>query len=101
MTQPLISKIKLRSVNQITLSPISNSSKTLECAYSIYHFEQKDTGDSLVAAWISQKNPADAPAYTRINLTLERTALPDPLTIDLLSGNVFDIPVHTTPNSQE
>lgn len=64
---------------------------TIDSAYSVYHFEQKDTGYNMIAAWISQKIPADTSAYIPIDLTLERVALQDPVMIDLLSGNVFDI----------
>ena len=78
-----IEKIKPLSFNEIALSPTSPGRETMDCTYAVYHFEQATS------------------AHIPIDLTLERVALQEPLMIDLLRGNAFDVLVQTTPNSQE
>ena len=64
----------------------------VDSSYSVYGFQQQETGHQMVSIWIDQSVPADTSTHVPVNLKLSGITINEPLMVDLLDGNVFSIP---------
>jgi polysaccharide biosynthesis protein PslG len=55
-------------------------------------FKREDMKYPAVVLWFANEKPADGYAPKRVSLTVPGTVIPDPVLVDLLSGNVYRLP---------
>lgn len=72
-----------------------------DSSYSIYGFEQNNTGYQYIGFWLDGEVPADSYPYINIDIDLKGITIENPVLIDLLSGEVFALRANSYKQNDE
>lgn len=59
---------------------------------SVYGFQDKNTGNQLVALWLDGQNVTNSFKTTPVSLTVENINFKTPVWVDLMTGRIYEIP---------
>lgn len=78
--------------NSLTLkSDITFSTSTKE-SVSLFGYQNLTTKNQLVTLWLDSKTPTNAFTTTAIDVTIKNANFKNPVWVDLMTGQVFEIP---------
>ncbi|MBC7828324.1 MAG: hypothetical protein H7122_11310 [Chitinophagaceae bacterium] len=77
------------SLELITGSGFTTTSKE---SLSLYQYQHKKTKNHLVALWLDGKMATNSFETTPVSITLDNANFKNPVWVDLMTGNVYEIP---------
>jgi hypothetical protein len=78
--------------NNLMLNPAFRYSTTDKVSLSINGYQTKTNKSELIAVWLDSANVTNSFATTPINITIENAHFKKPVYVDLMTGNIYDIP---------
>ena len=78
--------------NSLELTPKFAYKTSSKEKISVFSYQKKDTKNQLITLWLDEKTPNNNFITTPIDITIENGNFTTPVWVDLLTGNVFEIP---------
>lgn len=78
--------------NRLELTPNFKATTTATESISLFGYQQKEGKKQVVTVWLDSKTPTNLFKTTPIDITIENGNFDTPVWVDLLTGQVYEIP---------
>jgi hypothetical protein len=78
--------------NDMVLNPDFKYSSTNNESLSVYGYNHRPTSTSLITLWLDGHNVTNSFDTTPVTITVESMELQNPVWVDLMTGNIYEIP---------
>lgn len=87
--------------NHMMLNPDFKYSTTNRESLSVYGYQHQPTQTPLVALWLDGENVTNSFKTTMINITVENGIFKEPVWVDLMTGDIYEIPKSQRSKSRD